>query len=562
MPESSIGFIPLAGSELPPITGAVASAASPDQAVTVWIALRRKARAPELIVPSPGAPAVDRGEFATTWGASRADFLSVVGFVAGLGIRLVEGTDQADVLTQRLLPLEGTVAAFEKAFRVKLQMYAREGQPAFLGREGQVWIPTELKDVVRGVFGLDQRPVGGRSTLFRPASPGSNLPTPPQIADYYGAPGERAAGQTIALMQFGGGYRQPDLDDYFDSLNLPRVNPIDIGVAGATNSPGDCEKYDKEVTLDIDIVGAVAPGAEIVVYFAPLTEDGWIASLSAAIHDTRRRPSVVSISWGIAQRGRRDVFAWTPNGMERLKALFQEAAVLGITVLSSAGNHGTDCEVGDRRAHVVYPASDPFVIGCGGTTIVDFGGGNQREFAWARGGGGISDVFLEVPAYQLDSGRPIMRMPLSLNTGRHHRGVPDVAGYADKGFTFILDSNPFEATGTSLTTALYAAIIARINAYIGVPVGYIHPALYAWRDLIFRDMPSTTNSNGFGPAPGYYGSVGWDARTGLGVLKLPELTEKVAALHKARTPAKPVPVKDGKSAKNARSAKAKAAPIR
>ena len=50
--------------------------------------------------------------------------------------------------------------------------------------------------------------------------------------------------------------------------------------------------------LDIEVAGAVAQNAKIVVYFAPNTDQGFVQAITDAAHDTVNNPSVISISWG------------------------------------------------------------------------------------------------------------------------------------------------------------------------------------------------------------------------------------------------------------------------
>ena len=85
--------------------------------------------------------------------------------------------------------------------------------------------------------------------------------------------------------------------------------------------------------------------------------------------------------------------------IKAVNATFQEAAAMGVRIMVSAGDHGSDCGMGDRKAHVLYPGSDPFVTSCGGTSLSDISGVNFTEHVWNDNdndwltGGGVSDVF-------------------------------------------------------------------------------------------------------------------------------------------------------------------------
>src|SRR5947209_8368511 len=69
----------------------------------------------------------------------------------------------------RTVKLSGTVAAMGRAFGVSLQRYETVDKVVHRGRDGYISIPDKLGDVVEGVFGLDDRPIGGRN--IAPALP-------------------------------------------------------------------------------------------------------------------------------------------------------------------------------------------------------------------------------------------------------------------------------------------------------------------------------------------------------------------------------------------------------
>src|SRR6185312_16924911 len=145
--------------------------------------------------------------------------------------------------------------------------------------------------------------------------------TPIQIAQLYQFPaGAAATGQTIGIIELGGGYRTTDITAYFKSLGQKTPKVTAISVDGAKNSPSDANSADGEVMLDIEVSAAVAPGANIAVYFAPNTDQGFLDALDTAIHDTTNKPSVISISWGAAEA------SWTQQAMTALDASCQSAA--------------------------------------------------------------------------------------------------------------------------------------------------------------------------------------------------------------------------------------------
>ena len=259
--------------------------------------------------------------------------------------------------------------------------------------------------------------------------------------------------------------------------------------------------------LDIEVAAAIAPKARIAVYFAPNTDRGFLDAITKAVHDTKRKPSVISISWGAAEN------AWTAQAMQAMDQAFADAALLGVSILAASGDDGSDDRVGDGHAHADFPASSPHVTGCGGTRIVLSAGTISQERTWNDGagggatGGGVSDVF-GLPAFQA-----VAKVPTSVNPGHHAgRGVPDVAGNAcpASGYVVRVDGQNLLIGGTSAVAPLYAGLIALLNQKLGTPIGFVNPLLYGKHAAgSYSDI--TAGSNG-----AYAAAEGWDACTGLG----------------------------------------------
>jgi len=227
-----------------------------------------------------------------------------------------------------------------------------------------------------------------------------------------------------------------------------------------TNSPtGDPNGPDGEVELDIEVSGAVAPGAQIGAYFAPNTDRGFIDALTAAIHDGNLRPSIISISWGSPES------SWTDQARNAMNSACQDAATMGVTVLVASGDHGATDGLASGTFAVDYPSSSPFVIGCGGTKLALSGNTISSEQAWnelaqneGATGGGVSDYF-PIPNFQTKAGVP------TSPKGFRGRGVPDVAGDADPttGYNVFVDGQWTVIGGTSAVAPLWAGLLARIN---------------------------------------------------------------------------------------------------
>ncbi|MFZ0973904.1 MAG: protease pro-enzyme activation domain-containing protein, partial [Solirubrobacteraceae bacterium] len=239
---------------------------------------------------------MSRDELASATGASDEDIAAVRSFAGENGLEVV-AVDKG----RRAMTLRGTVKAVAEAFEAQgLQVYEHPTAGRYRGRQGPLTVPSSLAGVITGVFGIDDRPQA-RAHLRRRAAKAAaqSSYTPPEVAAAYSFPtGVNVSGQTAAILELGGGFSQTDLDTYFQSLGVTAPTVSAVSVDGGTNSPGTDPNADGEVMLDIEVLGSVAPGAKIVVYFAPNTDQGFIDALSTAVHDSTNKPSVVSISWG------------------------------------------------------------------------------------------------------------------------------------------------------------------------------------------------------------------------------------------------------------------------
>ena len=486
--------------------------------VEVTLLLRARKPLPSLEqLCAPNSRRLTHDEFREEHGADAADIEKVEAFAAEHGLSVTQ-TSRA----QRTLQLSGTVADLKSAFGVTLHNY-QFGKVRFRGRKGGITVPKELGGIIEGVFGLDNRPQARAHFYLRRKSRGGLSPravgphpfTPTEVAGLYDFPQNvDGSGQCIAIIELGGGYRTTDLKKYFASLGIPKPSVTAVSVSGAHNSPtGNPNGPDGEVMLDIEVAGAIAPKAKIAVYFGPNTDAGFLNALKAAIHDTVRKPSVVSISWGNPEK------FWTNQAIQAFNSACQEAASLGITVCCSAGDHGAQDDTQDTRANADFPASSPFVLACGGTRLLESNGSISSETVWNNRdgwatGGGVSDVF-PVPPYQANA-----KVPKSINPGgRKGRGVPDVAGDADgdTGYRIRVDGIDAASGGTSAVSPLWAGLIALLNQGKGSNVGFLTPRLYqlsagsqALRDITGGDNEAVP------PGGGYRAAPGWDACTGLG----------------------------------------------
>jgi len=518
-------FSAIPGSERQPVRGARPIHNShPDQPIEISIRLRRRSETttqPELraALQKPGFKHIPRAEYEKAHGADQADLDKIRRFAQEFGLKIHEtGTE----LARRTVVLSGTVANLQRAFNVEMKEYSHP-KGNFRGRVGEISVPTEYADVIRGVFGLDNRPQAEPHFRRLPQSPGIKAHAatashdPNEIAQLYDFPQGKGANQCIGIIELGGGFQMDDLTNYFSSLGLDTPQVISVSVDGGTNSPSTSDSADGEVMLDIEVAGAIAPAAKIAVYFAPNTDRGFLDAITTATHDNVNQPSVVSISWGAPES------QWTKQARANFDEAFQSAAAMGVTVCVASGDNGSSDGLNDGRNHVDFPSSSSFALGCGGTKLQASEGEIVSEIVWneqpqgGATGGGVSRYF-PLPFWQNG-----FHVPKS-STKHGGRGVPDVGGDADPatGYNILVDGENAVIGGTSAVAPLWAALVALINEETGSPIGFLNPLIYseAAETAGFHDITQGNNGS-------FQANQGWDACTGLGT---PNGAQLLAAL--------------------------------
>ena len=529
-------FIAVPGSERTPAFGAMATRASDAEAwVEVTLKLARKAPLPG--VDQRPARTLSAAEVGAQYGASDEAIQRVSDAFTGLGLTVLT----SDAAT-RTVQLGGPVSAMEQAFQVKLMQYDGVRGP-YRGRVGALHVPAALEKDIVGVFGLDnrrvvrRRPDGGRKrhVVDRSVAAAKKRPWffPAELAAAYDFPDGDGSGQTIGLLEFGGGYFAEDLAAFGQAAglaSLPTVVPISVD-----RQPTDSnDEATGEVMLDVEVVAGICPKATIPVWFSRFTEKGWVDALDAAMHDPKYKPQVLSISWGYAE----DVSVWTASAVRQVNEALQEAALMGITVCVAAGDDGSSDGINDGHAHVDFPCASPYVLAVGGTLLRT--GPKRSERAWKDGdglradnggstGGGVS-ARLPRPAWQ--AGLDIAAVNPGQQPGRI---VPDVAANAsaNTGYFVVAGGQQEISGGTSASAPLWAALVARMNQHLaasGKRVGYLTPLLYGaasagggplgkagCNDIASGDNV-TAHVGGFKSTSGFDAVTGWGSPRGKDLL--------------------------------------------
>ncbi|MBR0712647.1 protease pro-enzyme activation domain-containing protein [Bradyrhizobium liaoningense] len=503
--------------------------ASPRQRVDLTLTLR----GPKL--PDAGALAgrtLSLAQFKAKCGASKTDADKVSRELRKFGLS-IDGVS----LETRSMQVSGTVAQMEAAFHPNLGIYESARQGTFRDREGEHQVPASLRQIITAVLGFGERRVAGRkpskatARTVRPLKPF----TPQDIESHYRFPPGNGAGQKIAIAEFGGGYFADDLDAYCKAFgrNVPAVKRVSID-APIRNlaqmkrlKPAhrrDEIDYTGEVMMDVQIVAGLCPDADILVYFARDHQKGWVDLLNQAIKD---RPVALSISWGAAE----DSGDWSKAALNAINERLNLAALLGITVCCASGDDGSGDMQTNRRAHVDFPSSSPYALAVGGT-MIRHKAGKPVEQTWRVGkgrrirgvggatGGGVSSVFAK-PVWQ--------RVAIaSLNKGGFKgRVVPDLAALAGPpmyDLIFMNDRSP--GGGTSASTPVLAALIARVNALLprAKRQRWLTRLLYektqhgvALGHLACHDVTIGNNVSNPNPGRGFKAGRGFDAVSGWGV---------------------------------------------
>ncbi|HET6501438.1 MAG TPA: S53 family serine peptidase [Amycolatopsis sp.] len=510
-------WVSLSGSVRPEAAGAeLLGPVDAAAVIAVTVVLRRRAELDQALVSGPET--VTPQQLADSYGASGEDVHLVRRVFTAAGLTVTDVHPGS-----RRVTVSGPARTLSAVFGTELTMVrGADRAGGYRARSGELRIPAELDGVVLAVLGLDQRPQS-RAKFRLAADPAATQSfTPDQLGSLYAFPsGTDGTGQTLAIIELGGGFTTADISTYFSGLNLPAPQVSAVEVDGGKNAPtGDPSGADGEVMLDIEVAGALAPGATQLVYFAPNTDQGFHDAVSTAVHATPT-PTAISISWGQSED------QWTAQSRTAMDAAFADAAALGITVCVASGDSGSADGGTDGAQHVDFPASSPHVLACGGTHLQATPPSTiQVETVWNTAGGGatgggVSDVFA-VPDFQTSAGVP------GRAGGGTGRGVPDVAGNADPatGYQILVDGQQSVVGGTSAVAPLWAALICRLAQGAGRKLGLVQTQLYQGvqpgkAQPGFRDITSGTNG-------AYTAAAGWDACTGLGS---PDGTALLQSLH-------------------------------
>jgi kumamolisin len=419
-----------------------------------------------------------------------------------------------------VLFVTGPVGAFEQAFGMHINYYQRNDNKMFFAPDADPTVPAILAGKILAVGGLDNLP---KYMAHRQQYPMKALPkaagsgpggflAPSDVKTAYNLNSVTAtgSGQSVALFELDG-YSSSDITAYETHFGLSSVPLQNILIDGFSGVPNYSDGGADEVTLDIELVAAFAPGSSnIFVYEAPNTTQSWIDEWTQIAADDKAK--VISCSWGEPEMD-------SPT-INFDNAIFQEMAAQGQAVFVAAGDNGAYDAGGNSILAVDEPASQPYATAVGISKLTTNSNGTYNsETASVYGGGGVS-AYWSIPAYQTTLASQAVAAAKVSTTMRN---LPDVVLTADAStaYAFYIDGAWWGYFGSSLASPIWASFISRVNQGLGsnAPIGSVNTVLYQLAQTSsyandFHDI--TTGNNGYYPAePGFDDAAGLGSFNGL-----------------------------------------------
>jgi kumamolisin len=360
-------------------------------------------------------------EFAQRFSADAADSMQVREFLKAAGIFVTGQSGNGTVLRAT-----GPSEAYERAFGLRINYYPGKDDAMFFAPDMDPTIPAALAGKILAIGGLDNLPL--RKTHPRTESPGppSDIITPGYLKVAYNLNSIPAdgSGQTIALFELEG-FSPTDMAAYEGAFGFPQVPLQTILIDGFNGVPVEANDDALEVTADIELVTAFAPGSSILVYETLGYVQNWIDAWARIAEDNKAR--VISVSLG----GPEKMSPWVTSDSQVL----QQMAAQGQAVFVASRDSGAFA-AGGTTLEVDEPASQPYATGAGESFLGTNGDGSySSESARVGGtfgsGGGISAIF-PIPSYQTTMASQAAKAALVSTTMRN---VPDVVVDGAKQYT-------------------------------------------------------------------------------------------------------------------------------
>ena len=492
------------------VTGAVA--ASQPMHIEVALKLRNPdqlhaflaaARNPSLLIAKRTmTPAEFHAQHSPTTSQTQAvvNYLTQAGFtniVVAPNNLLVSADGTADVVK----------AAFSTTFAHVRTARGKEG----FANTSQINVPAALKDSVLSVIGLQDvhRPHTFIKTLSGLSTQAVTGHNPTEFSSIYGGSGQTTgAGVKVGIITQGKITQTiTDLNTFTSQNGLPTVTTQTVNTNGTSTDTSGLGEWNLDSQ---DIVGAAGGQVGGIIFYniPTLSNANLTADINKAVSDNTVK--IINVSLGECE-----TYTQQDGSAAADDQLFQQAVAQGQTFSVSSGDDGAD-ECGDGGVTPSYPASSPYVVAVGGTTLNASTTTWSSEVVWndlsANEGatGGSPSTFESQPSWQ------------SGVVSGSKRGVPDIAFDAspNSGAKVIVNGGTQQIGGTSLAAPIFSGIWSRVLAAKGSSVGFAAPLIYQLPSADFHDITSGNNS-------GETAGVGYDFTTGLGSLIINKLLADV-----------------------------------
>lgn len=462
-------------------------------------------------------------QFAAEFGPTTGQQQQVVNYLRSQGLTVTSVAPNG-----LLIDANANVVQAQAAFGVKINEY-QLGARRFYANANAPTVPSSVAPLIASINGMDNsvhmRPL---YHLARHSGPKSVQPLagfgPTDLRGAYDSAALNSAGingsnQTVAVFELDG-YQSSDITQYLQNNNLGNPSISNVLVDGVNGSAGQGAI---EVELDIEVVAAMAPQAAQIVYEGPNSTQGVNDTYNKIVTDNKAQ--ITTISWGEceSQSG--------ASELQTLDSIFKQGAAQGISMFAAAGDSGAyDCN--DSNLAVDSPASDPYIIGVGGTNLQTSNGAYGSESVWSNpsdtqrspkgsgGGGGISGTFAQ-PSWQVGPG-------VKNQYSNGNREVPDVSANADPQTGYAVyctvtaagcpSGGNIVVGGTSAAAPLWAGEAALINDYLQKQgksrMGFAGPLFYGLANSTQQYAPFhdvTAGNNLYYPATSNY-----DEASGIG----------------------------------------------
>ena len=544
---------------------APAFAASSATPITFYFGLRRPEAAAQRAFYATQNPTSSRyrrfmspARIANLYGATPATRSAFVRAVRRLG--LSAQIDRSGVFAR----VSGTAAQLDRVFDVKIKRTFVQDPNAFIyspGNRKTLRLPRSLRPLVREVSAFYEHsgapPAGQKSAVRQNAGP--PLQQPPtakgpknrgtwtrgcaaarktgaysygQIRHAYGIQALGAGSDaSLAILNAGEDVTAQDIASGARCFGYPNAQVRILRTDGQTKpfGPGLGEPQ-----MDLAIARGIAPGMRSLTFTKAWADPGLLFLGADQVLAERRRPDVLTISYGWCDRavqGPGAIPRWRA-GAGLMDAILVRLGLAGVSTFASSGDQGSTCD-GQPYQGVSWPGSSPYVTSVGGTRLIlDRANRRVNEVVWndlrwwpqgGASGGGLAAAIAR-PPYQR-----------GLNVAGDRRATPDLAAVASNfpGWPSVMGGTWLVVGGTSAAApaiaSAFAIIDGRLRAHHQAPLGPVNGLLYYLHradPTAFYDVTSGDNTYRR-KVPGYRAHAGYDLATGLGVAEPAQIARSV-----------------------------------